>query len=517
MGKSGRYFFRCFSNSSAGGLISGKGCRGRRLSETDLHSEYVNHVLLRATVPTALISVSSRIIDTLRRAFNKLYEDEESPDQIWITFIYVPDTDKDVYHHAEDLAKKWNYPDNGKLRYEYIFTWEIPEKYLIHKVSVETLIKRGLDMKGYLLNGALPRTSILRQEVVRKILDPSNGGYDIGLSLGFLARCFGARAPIRLYTIGGSRILISSTRMKNIVLGLRKLRRIWKENRISGVMHYAMSSWTVTLILRDTGEMSSDFKPNKIRSIQRWKMLSLGWAYHPYTSTLSYIIRATGALHGAGSSSGFGIGALIHVTSVSGPGTSSSSAGLLRLRPCFAFEVWPSKCGAVVPSRRAPRRSVAARKCRPLKIHLRVPILVPFSSNNSSHPSLLLRVYIGNLPAPTQHTILVPSKMARKKTSLMFPSLHQDVVNAVSDNITSTWFHKSDSDIDSNNDYSTHVMGRFICNNNTCSTEGWSSKMVATLIRGYPSNGYTAVMFNQRCKSCKQLGTLTIMLLPYKF
>ena len=109
--------------------------------------------------------------------------------------------------------------------------------------------------------------------------------------------------------------------------------------------------------------------------------------------------------------------------------------------------------------------------------------------------------------------------MARKKfskskgetmTSFMFPSLHQDVVNAVSDEITSTWFHKEDSDKNSNNEYSTHVMAKFKCNNDACSTGGWGSKKVAILIKGYPGNGYSAVVFNQRCKSCNQLGTLSL-------
>ena len=107
--------------------------------------------------------------------------------------------------------------------------------------------------------------------------------------------------------------------------------------------------------------------------------------------------------------------------------------------------------------------------------------------------------------------------MARKKfykretrVSFMFPSLHQDVTNAVSEEITSVWFHEKDSDRDSNNKYSTHVMGRFVCNNNACSTDGWSSKKVAILIRGYARNGYNAVVFNQRCKACNQLGTLVL-------
>lgn len=92
----------------------------------------------------------------------------------------------------------------------------------------------------------------------------------------------------------------------------------------------------------------------------------------------------------------------------------------------------------------------------------------------------------------------------------MFPSLHQDVANAVSDKITSTWFNKRHSDRDANNEYSTHVMGKFKCNNNACSTDGWSSKKVAILIKGYPRNGYNAVVFNQRCKACNCLGTLDL-------
>ena len=92
----------------------------------------------------------------------------------------------------------------------------------------------------------------------------------------------------------------------------------------------------------------------------------------------------------------------------------------------------------------------------------------------------------------------------------MFPSLHQNVVNAVSDSIASTWFQKNESDEDVDNEYSTHVMGKFKCNNSACTTGGWGSKKVAILIRGYPRNGYNAVVFNQRCKSCGKLGTLAL-------
>ncbi|KAH8782654.1 zinc-binding domain-containing protein [Diaporthe sp. PMI_573] len=53
-------------------------------------------------------------------------------------------------------------------------------------------------------------------------------------------------------------------------------------------------------------------------------------------------------------------------------------------------------------------------------------------------------------------------------------------------------------------------MGNFACNNESYSNRGWRSKKVSILIRGYPRNGYNAVIFNQCCESCNGLGTLTL-------
>jgi hypothetical protein len=190
-----RYFYRCFSNSSAGGLISGKGRRRTRLSDDELYTEFSSHVLYPTKKPTALISVSSRIIDTLRRAFGKFHNDGEKPDQIWIAFVHVPDEDTHLYHHAEGLAYQTQADSPRRLRYEYLFEWEIPKRYLIHKVSVATLLRRGFSMEPYLVDKKLPPTSILRKQFA-SFFDPSNGGYSIGLELGSLVRPFGARAPL---------------------------------------------------------------------------------------------------------------------------------------------------------------------------------------------------------------------------------------------------------------------------------------------------------------------------------
>jgi hypothetical protein len=105
-----------------------------------------------------------------------------------------------------------------------------------------------------------------------------------------------------------------------------------------------------------------------------------------------------------------------------------------------------------------------------------------------------------------------PSKPKRKPgASYMFPWLHREVSKAVSvAKIRSRWINTKDDHKASNNQYSTNVMGKFTCNNDGCPTRGWSSKTVSILIRGYPENGYNAVIFNQRCKSCNKLGDLTL-------
>lgn len=97
-------------------------------------------------------------------------------------------------------------------------------------------------------------------------------------------------------------------------------------------------------------------------------------------------------------------------------------------------------------------------------------------------------------------------KLKEERRTFLIPWLDQEVVDAVSDEIASTWFQENDSDEGCNKKYETFVMGKFKCSNNACHENGWGSKKVAIVIRGYPRNGYNAVVYNQRCKSCNWLG-----------
>ncbi|KAK3988772.1 hypothetical protein QBC44DRAFT_350994 [Cladorrhinum sp. PSN332] len=72
----------------------------------------------------------------------------------------------------------------------------------------------------------------------------------------------------------------------------------------------------------------------------------------------------------------------------------------------------------------------------------------------------------------------------------MFPSLHENVRNAVSEKMQPIWFNETNSQDGCNNCKDTSVMGKFECKNNRCRKMGWSSK--------------------QRCKSCDELGVFTL-------
>ena len=59
-------------------------------NNTQLLDEFRNHADKLSEVPTALVSVSSRIVDTLNRAIYLYLVAGEHPCHIWIAFIEIP-------------------------------------------------------------------------------------------------------------------------------------------------------------------------------------------------------------------------------------------------------------------------------------------------------------------------------------------------------------------------------------------------------------------------------------------
>ena len=186
-------YTRVYSNSSVGRLVSAKGAEGGPLSDTDLLEEFRKHSNKHNREPTALVSGSNRIVDTVKRAFDKHYVYGDSPANIWIAFIKAPltaDENAVRIHSAKELAGECNHPEPNSFSHEVVFEWAIPEKYVLHKVSLKTLIERELQEPCFLQPSILE----VRRQAAREFRQ--NGPCEIGYYLGSFARKFGARAPL---------------------------------------------------------------------------------------------------------------------------------------------------------------------------------------------------------------------------------------------------------------------------------------------------------------------------------
>jgi hypothetical protein len=189
-------YTRVYSDSSAGELSCGRTPRGNWLSGTEPLGEFILHSDKDNRVPTALVSVSVRIVDTLTRAFNKHHVDREPAGAIWIVFIEVPihnTPDSCPMHSAKRLADQCKHPEARLFTYESFFEWAIPEEYVLHKVSPQTLINRGLTLEYLTKNDS--HIQYLATEKLRgciaKDLQTANGTNDfedIGIYLAYFAK-----------------------------------------------------------------------------------------------------------------------------------------------------------------------------------------------------------------------------------------------------------------------------------------------------------------------------------------
>ncbi|THC88143.1 hypothetical protein EYZ11_012412 [Aspergillus tanneri] len=87
----------------------------------------------------------------------------------------------------------------------------------------------------------------------------------------------------------------------------------------------------------------------------------------------------------------------------------------------------------------------------------------------------------------------------------MYPKLHDDVVRLLAGEGLIFNFYNVDEDKGCTDNRDTHIMGRFICHNRACSSNGWSSKKIAITIRMYHGHKYNARVYHQRCKRCGSL------------
>ncbi|KAH8751627.1 zinc-binding domain-containing protein [Diaporthe sp. PMI_573] len=98
---------------------------------------------------------------------------------------------------------------------------------------------------------------------------------------------------------------------------------------------------------------------------------------------------------------------------------------------------------------------------------------------------------------------------AEIQTSFMFPELHKAVTDAVAPFMTRPRF-RNNVDHTPEKEYSTYVMAKFTCNNHGRIPRIWSSKKVTIVIRSYGKKEYNAVVYNQGCEKCANLGRIIL-------
>ncbi|KAK4157000.1 hypothetical protein C8A00DRAFT_30092 [Chaetomidium leptoderma] len=197
-------YTRAYSPRSAGELTSGRGPTRPRLTYRQLLAEFRNHQNLRNRQPTALVSVSDRIVDTIARAlFHRDYY-AESPADIWVVFIQVPATMNQPsarFHRAQTLAAECRDLDldPNLFLYETVFEWAIPDEYVLHRVSLQTLMdRRHGSLMDLVLRIQAPQAQQLKDIIAKKLLlaGPSHGAREIGDELAKFAGIFGEGAPL---------------------------------------------------------------------------------------------------------------------------------------------------------------------------------------------------------------------------------------------------------------------------------------------------------------------------------
>ena len=97
-------------------------------------------------------------------------------------------------------------------------------------------------------------------------------------------------------------------------------------------------------------------------------------------------------------------------------------------------------------------------------------------------------------------------KSKSDRTWFMYQTLHDDVSRLLEEDDLHFDFFQHDDIKTCTKEYDTNIMGRFICRNHACNSNGWSSKRIAITIRMYPGAQYNARVYNQRCRACNRLG-----------
>ena len=108
-------------------------------------------------LPTALVSTTKDVVRTLKGVYDKHYIEDEDVKDMYLTIINIagpgserPDPDLQV-HSAVRLARAIELDAESQRLFkdECLFEWEIPQRYVVNRVSLRTLRDRGFAMESY--------------------------------------------------------------------------------------------------------------------------------------------------------------------------------------------------------------------------------------------------------------------------------------------------------------------------------------------------------------------------------
>lgn len=105
----------------------------------------------------------------------------------------------------------------------------------------------------------------------------------------------------------------------------------------------------------------------------------------------------------------------------------------------------------------------------------------------------------------------MPAKQARSRTTWsMYPECHDGVASLLEDDDLAFDFYGNDDTQNSMKEYDTTIMGRFRCENPSCTSNEWLRKKIAITIRLFQRQKYNARVYHQRCKSCNWISRPTL-------
>ena len=157
----GIYRYRFSSPSSAGQLQSYKlqlRYQRQHLTPDLLKNEFGLHRFRHNRIPTALVSTTKDIVRAMKGAYDEYYTGHDIKD-IYLTIINIPGPDSEQLdpdlrvHSAVQLAREIGLDAESQMLFkdEYLFEWEIPRRYVVHVVSLQTLYNRGFAMESYMV------------------------------------------------------------------------------------------------------------------------------------------------------------------------------------------------------------------------------------------------------------------------------------------------------------------------------------------------------------------------------